>query len=248
MSFTQTDNTLLVSIMAFLDEKRFPLGNEFYLTHIQYLGKVSIHIRKFKAMTSLYTYYPKQTVIEPTKYGITMSLGQLQILVKSLPTIMPEMFDMFATNRLDFLPQQFAKDVGKISLGGDLYLAPCSWDGNLNVHIRTFTPTKRLVNRKTYDTEHLQPTKNGVVLSIQQTLSLYNHVYTNEVFSMTPPERPTSVPASTSDQVLKDITNNNFSEQVGSNTLDSLMLSDRFRGLSCYVSDEEMEILKLSNV
>ena len=75
MSFTQTDNTLLVSIMAFLDEKRFPLGNEFYLTHIQYLGKVSIHIRKFKAMTSLYTYYPKQTVIEIWNYDVTCTVA-----------------------------------------------------------------------------------------------------------------------------------------------------------------------------
>ena len=234
--------------MDFLDEKRFPLGNEFYLTHIQYLGKVSIHIRKFKSMTSLYTYYPKQTVIEPTKYGITMSIAQLKILVRALPTIMPEMFDLFATNRLEFLPQQFAKDVGKISLGGDLYLAPCSWDGNLNVHIRTFTPMKRRVNRLTYDTELLQPTKNGVVLSIQQTLSLYNHVYTNEVFSMTPPERPTPVPDSASGQPLKDITNNNIDEQVRLNTLDSLMLSDRFKDLTCYTSDEEMELLKLTHV
>ena len=163
-------------------ETRLPIGDDFYLTLSQYHGETKMHIRKFETRPSLYN--DKQTFIVPTKLGITMTLTQMQTLKKVLPTIMPDVF----ANNAKTLSHQFAKDVSKISLGGYLYLTVCSLgDGDLKIHIRNFVPMS-LLNKATDNPDKLQPTKNGVVLTTNQTIELFKHLETNDLFLMPPPK------------------------------------------------------------
>ena len=167
--------------MSLKNETRLPLGEGFYLTLNQYRGESKVHIRKFETRPSLFN--DKHTFIVPTKTGVTMSLTQMKTLKTSLPKIMPLVY----ANHTKTLPHQFAKDVTQIPLGGYLYHTFCSWDGEVKIHIRNFVPMG-LLDKSTDNPDKLQPTKKGVVLTKNQTIELFNHLDTNDLFSMPPPE------------------------------------------------------------
>lgn len=160
---------------------RLPLGGDLYLTRNQYRGETKIHIRKFETRPCKYN--ENNTFIAPTKYGITLTLTQLYALNEALLPIMPHVL----ANNLTALPPQVAKDVGRMPLGGSLYLTTCCWDGELKVHIRNFVPLS-LINKFAENPDTLQPTKTGVVLTRHQTIELYKHLDGNRFLFMPPLE------------------------------------------------------------
>ena len=69
-------------------ETKFPLGKDLFLSVAVWRGRLSIHIRKYKAVKSFTD--PDQCIVVPTRYGICMDQPQLETLIRCMPSLLSE--------------------------------------------------------------------------------------------------------------------------------------------------------------
>ena len=63
------------------NEMKFPLGGDLYLTCAIWRGEAKVHIRKFTTLKN----QNGGVVVVPTRYGVTMTVGQVNQLISALP-------------------------------------------------------------------------------------------------------------------------------------------------------------------